>query len=657
MSNQEAQQINAREGNPPSHTPGGCYQQANSDKIQMKLPIHKAQALWDSWLTITESVKNDILLRTNEIFSQLKQAACPELERSAARFARLGTSDETVYECLVKLMEVYQRVVERASAINQESPTVDALLAGICEVLGSRLKEFSETSPEEIQPSAENPVTQEKQIILDRALACVSEQLDNMSASFLTMLQEEHPNTWAELCSVAPTTLTIESVIAKECLPQIYIHFQENLRICLSQLDDLHSRKVAGLYTELFEREWEELGNIIKVQVMALESATTETTSPAYTEDLQEVYHILNILREAYQYTGPVVDELQRLLNSPPIANPAEFSYEEFIKIMGNAITPSKSEGNSSDLCDFLIYENGRTFAALFAAEIMALFGQLTPELEKTADQMHCVISNSKLLAENIVQAFENVQKTLPVITPELEIPACEQETPLSPDEIKLQQNILQGICETISIKIESLKDSIQIFGEEATNLLQSCMEEIITPTDKEITEATDAAIKQWLYNAPYVIEDIETLFTTISENDDFIKYKTRTQKRTDSHIDKTEKLIFRFKKDVLLYEICTYEEILTHSASRLHGSAWPEMAETEKKLTAAYNHLEVILEQNNITPIRPQAHEQFNAFEHEILMAEKQEGFNKGEIIKIVNTGYKQQDKVILRANIIAAR
>ena len=614
--------------------------------------------LWDSWLTLTESVKSSIQIRTHEIFAQLKQAACPELERSAARFARLGTSDEVVYECLVKLMEVYQRVVERAGAINQDNLTVDALLAGICEVLGSRLKEFSEISTDEVFPVAENPVTQEKRIILDRALAGISEKIDSMPESFITTLQEEHPNAWAELCSVVPTHFTVEAVITKECLPQIYIYFQENLRTCLSKLDDLHSRKIAGLYTELFEREWEELGNVIKVQIMALESATAETGN---TEELQEVYNILNILREAYQYTGPVVDELQRLLNSPPHVPATEFSYEDFAHIMENAITPNKLEENSSDLRSFMIHENGRNFAALFTAEIMAIFDQFTPELEKTADQMHCIIYNTKLLAENIVQAFENIQKSLSITSTESETFITEmsettQQIHLSPDEIKLQQNILQGICETIDIKIESLKDSIQIFNEEATDLLQSCMEEKIAPTDKEIADAMDTAIRAWLQSTPQPHE-IELFFCNLLQINEFVNYTNRIQKRAGAHLDKTEKFITRFKKDVLLYEICTYEEILTHSASRLRSSAWPEMAAAEKELSAAYDKLEVLLVQNNITPIRPQAHEQFNAFEHEILIAEKQEGFNKGEIIKIVNTGYKQQDKVILRANVIAAK
>jgi len=62
-------------------------------------------------------------------------------------------------------------------------------------------------------------------------------------------------------------------------------------------------------------------------------------------------------------------------------------------------------------------------------------------------------------------------------------------------------------------------------------------------------------------------------------------------------------------------------------------------------------------LRKNNITPIRPNPQEIFNGKEHEVLVAEKQEGFNKGEIIKLVGSGYRYKDVVLMRANVIAAR
>jgi molecular chaperone GrpE (heat shock protein) len=66
---------------------------------------------------------------------------------------------------------------------------------------------------------------------------------------------------------------------------------------------------------------------------------------------------------------------------------------------------------------------------------------------------------------------------------------------------------------------------------------------------------------------------------------------------------------------------------------------------------------LEMLLKKNNIVPIKPQPHEQFNGREHEVLVAERMEGFGKGEIIKLLNSGYRYKDAIIMRANVIAAK
>ena len=53
-----------------------------------------------------------------------------------------------------------------------------------------------------------------------------------------------------------------------------------------------------------------------------------------------------------------------------------------------------------------------------------------------------------------------------------------------------------------------------------------------------------------------------------------------------------------------------------------------------------------------------PNPHDMFDPKEHEVLLAEKNEQFLKGQIIKVVNYGYKKKDKgIIKRATIIAAK
>jgi len=589
------------------------------------------QALWDAWLNLGETNKDEVTIRIKEIFNELKQAACVELKRSAARFARIGTSDEDIYNSLSSLMDVYKRVILLGGGIESGGPMIRALLSGICEVLNSRLKEFEDV---EIAGEARrgkvvvNPVTVEKRGIANRAAAVLGAHIANMDTKLIEKLQAEATQIWLDLCFGRACA---KDVVVELCLPEIYAHFQEGLRLCLAELDDLHRRKVAGLYTALVEREWEELGNIITVQVCALESASSQTVDPADTGELPTVHRILNILREAYQQVDPVIYELQQLLNSQIARHPG-LTFEEFIAALN--IKPEVSD------CAEAI-DDSSEFFALLSDEVATMFAQVQTEHPKNSYQMQRKISDNKFLAEEIVSEFEKLKENLPK---------------LEGDQVEIA--ILNGITETIEIKIESLAESITTFDEEGAVLVRNFSEKRETATDEELQASQAAAHAQWLTAPPTAAENMAQFFDLLPETlDTFKTFRARVQKQASNFVEKIEKFTFRFKKEVLLYEICTYEEILLHSVSRLRNSDNEEIAAAAILLDDAYGKLEILLGKNNIEAIRPAPHDVFNAFEHDVLVAEKQDGFNKGEIIKMLNTGYKQQDKVILRANVIAAR
>jgi len=643
------------------------------------------RALWDSWAEFCKSAQKSAELRISEIFTQIKQAACIELNRSAACFAHLGTTDEDVYVGLYALMDVYRHVVELADSVNltdhliiaipgfagayqDKNPRHQAdslsqgsayvkrncsstLLNGLCEVLNSRIKEFSEVAADGV----ENPVTCEKNTIIDRAASQLVRCIDDMGETFVEWFkydaeQSPHP--------------AIQDIIIDEFMPQIFDNFNEALRNCLAELDDLHMRKSAGFYMELFEREWETFGNIIKVQVLALESAAEAALEFSDTDDLPTIHHILNILREAYQYIGPIYGELKRRLAAPPshghdIAIPSltgayqdknprhqadslsqgstyvkrtcsnGTTYEDFVALISCSISKSTAEPDEMPQSRFF---------ELLDEEVVALFDVRT-ELEKAACQMQRVIGSDKQLAEEICGAFLRVKENLANA-----VPACQGE---------LQYDILKGISETINIKIESLQDSIDSFEHDGVGLLRSFSEEVVSPTVNECKQAQHITRAAWLKLQPQNPE----FFTELLSYEPYTNYQARIDKLITTYHEKTEKLTFKFKKDVLLYEICTYEEILTHSVSHLRGSEAETIVGIAAMLDDAYAELTVLLENNNIIAICPTPHQAFNAFEHNVLVAEPQEGFNKGEIIKMINTGYKQKDKVILRANVIAAR
>jgi molecular chaperone GrpE (heat shock protein) len=159
---------------------------------------------------------------------------------------------------------------------------------------------------------------------------------------------------------------------------------------------------------------------------------------------------------------------------------------------------------------------------------------------------------------------------------------------------------ILAGIAETLAIKCDSLREAVRDFRDEIA--------------------AVSSAFAQEKQNA-----------------EDFFA--------------QAQAIAARFTQQAVLHEAATFEEILTHSVPRITQAAAADA------LRAASLELETILRKNNIETIRPQPHDAFNAKEHEVLVAEVCENFDKGTIIKVISTGYRGGGKVAIRANVVAAK
>ena len=597
------------------------------------------RALWDKWQRLRATTEDALKLRIYEIFEGLKTVVCDQLEADAARFARLADKDEAIYTHLTKMMGMYRDVIALAEQAVSESPAAVPLLNGICEVLNSRLEEqtaLQATPPENTDDTSyENPVTQEKRVIIEKATLYAAREAENVAVQFVRHMQEDLPGEWAALCAGAGAA-TIEDTVAKECFQMIYTHYQEALRFCLAGLDDLHARKTARFYTELIEREWEELGNIITVQVLHLEAAV----SGVEVDKVPTIHRILDILRELYQHTGPLIEALQKLLHTPPTKAEPCRSFGEFTDALAETIVvESDSTGDSG------------AFLEALSTEANSLFNQLRTDFMKATYQLQRIISGELLLAEEIQSAFAKTKTALTEM--ELDEPPAE----LDEKEAQIQRDILKGISETIEIKIESLTDSFEDFNKKGLAIIRDFTAEKPDIPPDERQQSIEKVHAAWMAEPPADYAQLSAFFQKCWDSEAFQTCRERIARQITTYYEKTEKSAFMYKKEVVLYEICTYEEILTHSVSRLRESAWTTISEAAALLDSAFKDLEVLLKKNNITVIRPAPHDAFNAQEHEVLVAEKQDGFNKGEIIKIINSGYRQKEQIILRANVIAAR
>ena len=538
--------------------------------------------------------KNDIwtLWQKYKIFldkklSALRKAASAQIRADAVCFSLLGDSDELIYEHLLGMMESYRRVVKLSGEYSFKNPEISALIAGICEVLGSRLREFESGNGVN---SSKNPITREKAKILDEALSGISEKMENAT--------------------------NIESIYEIYC---------DGLNSCRQQMNDLSVRETARFYTELIGREWEELGNIIKVQVLALE----EEVKLAEVTQAAVVASILDALREVYQQTGPVVENLHRLLSAAQRKPPVCRTFEEIEALI------AKDPGSSLQQKNF--------FAAL-DSKVLTLLDDM--DYKKASYSLQRMVSAEILLAEEITKIFENTLN-LPVSLAAVS---------------SIERDILSGIRETIEIKIASLKESIEDFSSQCGEILKNFSDEnkkAVSLHSEGLSgkpEVMENVRNAWLKSPPEK-QEINAFFENCRNGEAFAPLREGVAKQIETYTLLLEKAAFHFKKEVLLYEICTFEEILTHSVSRLRKSANVEVLAAAVHFGDAFHMLEIILKKNNISVIRPKAREFFDAKEHEVLVAEKQEGFRKGEIIKIVTAGYKFNEQIIIRANIIAAR
>ena len=519
----------------------------------------------------------------NLAFAKFRQKALHKFTEDSVQYARLN--DETVYVKLLELMGVYKKIVLEGRIESGLSLDAKTLLDGICEVLISRLSQFFAKFPSGLG----SPVRAEKIQIIEEAVIILAEKFEEI------MVRSE-----------------------REIVENIYSIYTDELFACLTKLDDLHSRKIAGYFMDLLEREWEELGNIIKVQVGALEEYSSSGT------DNDPVSKVLGMLREVYQHLGPVIEEYNNLFASQR-PHPESFILKDDFYVYARGLQLN-------------LEFNDEGFIKLLHEEVLNQSGKLLAEFAKATYKVKRLISGDILLASEITKTFSQLLEALP---------SSDEET---------EGAILHGIKETTEIKISSLKESMTEFeesGEKHIKELGFAGQSFEIPGEL-IDKIADLVKISWLSSLP---DDAEKFFEACLNGDEFLPARDYIGKIIETHLQKVEKTLLVFKREVLLYEICTFEEILTHSVPKLESSQCEAALQAAAQLRDVFKELEVILKKNNITVIRPSIRSEFNSREHEVLVAEKNDDFTKGAIIKVLTAGYLYKDNVILRANVVAAR
>ena len=210
------------------------------------------------------------------------------------------------------------------------------------------------------------------------------------------------------------------------------------------------------------------------------------------------------------------------------------------------------------------------------------------------------------------------------------------------------EYKIIEAVEQTLNIKIDTMRESIEVFLEE---LEQINIEEKI-PDNLKVN-----AYEQWIQEVNIAtVESAKNFFEQlVKQNEEALAgwiNKNLIKRKEVLH-----KQDLNFKKNHLLFEVTTFNELLNHSISRLKETEHMDILMYIQMVEEANSLINSTLVKYEIRPIEPLEREIFNAKEHEVIVTEKHDDYKKGEIIRTSNHGYKQGNDVIIRANVIVAR
>lgn len=624
---------------------------SKSFKRPVKNSINLDVSLLSRVVNNLETIDNYAERTINQIFSTIETSIGNEISM-AGRNARLSNYDEKIYEFYKRLMNYY----ESATSIYEQNRKVEIpdnirkILEGINSILLSQQRQIDEWQREDNY----NPISEERKIIISNCVTTFIKNYDDMKNAFSSIpienLKEKSKNIILENIQNINEDEIFEDLLSE--IEQMYFEdfykvYCEQCKKCVNKLNDLNDRSVLNQYYTMLEEEHTLLTTIIKVQVIAVEEQFKKynTSQPEYF-----VFRMLSALREGYQYLGKDIKDINKMFNDSETQNCEVIEYKSFVeKIRHYCLQDLKNiKFENMDLpslnekLEVVKTQLSKDFFALIERELKNY------SVNSKVYELNKKISCQLIMADEMISLFKVISDFY-----------CENEKGLSScDNI----DIIKGIFETIDIKIENINEHKNDYSFLVEEIIEEFKNKDFKLSKEDLELSFENAFLIWKesissFNRNNILDKTTEVFKNEIDTgvcNDFIQ---RFNKVELQYNDKINKKCLQFKKETLLYEISTFEEIMNYSVSRLR--------ETEDDILKAYvniiesvqDKLNMVLSKNNIKIISPKPHDQFNGREHEVLMAEKNEDFKKGEIIKLMNSGYKEGDLVILRANVIGAK
>ncbi|NLM47897.1 MAG: nucleotide exchange factor GrpE [Epulopiscium sp.] len=634
----------------------------------------KSKGLVEAWRDTLQAFDKFIEENIRGCFFHIKMKVMLRILHHLIEENKLSKYDEKIFEYYDHLMLHYKNSIELFYNNEEKVKTGKSkeILTGICDVLSAQLRQFKENqlASQGIsdEKAIQNPIKVEKDNFLTEEKIDILNQLDALEkqwtekkmkacvASFRKYINIVTENEDKEIELIEK----IYEALLKDLKDALYTGYVKKTNKGIKKLNDFHLRKAANFYYESIKQEKENIEAIIKIQVKALEDEMEKENYDK--EEEQIIQEILHTIREAYQHLGKEIEELELFFKeSEEDKNKIVlFTSEEFDKYL-------KEQGLKSYINDIQVRKKLKLevdeptqarknfdFVKQIWEELKADLLKIYLEkinLEAFIGEMNQRLQNNIELSSRVNQLFVQFLRTYE-----------EQKEKFNEESGYLP--IIEGIYETISIKVESIEENITgfhktieeinlFFSEEASDayfesefikLAQEIFAQFIKEPAGENFE--EESFLSW--GEEYFNKAFEEAFIRFSQKVEMVKEKLCQEVNLQ---------INKFLKEYLLFEVSTYEEIVNYSVSRLREESDDFAIEYVKNIDQLTASLEETLKEFEIEFVEPVPHDKFNGKEHEVLLAEEREGFKKGEIIKTLNKGYRFNNQIILKANVVASK
>lgn len=474
-------------------------------------------------------------------------------------------------------------------------PLVEEILAGV--------RKMAVTSLAHMPSKSDNPITYERMVLINAGILRVKQ--------FYQSAMESHD--WS--CSLGDQVSSAHILVYLE--EQVIVFFDETMKDVLGLLDEtlvlLADFSEGKKYQRFVEEQVRHLSTLaLKQQEVIMAHLVTD-------EEKHYVTELLAALRQVHDLSeiglANLSEVTEKAINDDAVMGIDQIDLLMKAHVFGQVANVEQLLGKGQCTMDQSIND---------------LKGILSKEVARITLEVHQWMTDEaagfqRLSGQMVNLFFETV---------------IELET--SPETYETDQGkaIVKGIKETLALKLES-------FREKDTNY-QLGKKDVAIVLEQHLLEQNER-----------FLQGAESLLLAVVAGDEDVYPKMERQ--FNDQVDEVKKRHFNYNVDYLrhelLFELKSYEELIEHSLRKLIELEPNQAKDITEILLATLEQSRVILSSHKIELIMPRPHDRFVGKYHEVMLAEEEEGFYKGEIIKTINIGYQLKKHVIIRASVLAAR